>query len=439
LRRIGRTLAAVVTALAVGGAVVPASGAPTPVARTRQVHVPKAFFGLHDSSLMSLSRLSVGSIRVWDAGATWNDIEGRRGHYDWSRLDQIVSDAQQHHQQVTLVTAMTPHAYAANPTLPPRRITAYQAFLRHAMKRYRDFHGRRGISSYQVWNEANVVNFWTGTPYQMARLTKAAWQVRNRVDPGATIVSPALTARLPSQQKWAAEYEAQRIDGVPVWHYYDVAAFNLYPLPQFGARIATPEDAMVLLGQVRALLRQAGVPARKPIWNTEVNYGLQTGLKGGTHAIPIPKSRQTANVIRTYLLNAAAGVKRVFWYSYDMGLLSKQAGGGTLGNTHLSVPGHPTRVTLAGKGLDRVRTWLDGHLVGVGGRPCARDAQGTYTCIVKSHTGTRRIYWNPTRRASVVLAPGATYRQGQYGGVDSVKGGSRLTVDYRPVMVESPH
>jgi polysaccharide biosynthesis protein PslG len=429
----------VVTALAVGGAVVPASSAQAPAARTHQVHVPKAFFGMHDASLMSLSRLSVGSIRVWDTGATWHDIEGRRGHYDWTRLDHIVTDAQKHHLQVTLVTAMTPHTYAAKPTLPPRRITAYQDFVRHAMKRYRDFNGRRGIAAYQVWNEANVVNFWTGTPYQMARLTKAAWQVRNHTDPGATIVAPALTARLPSQRKWAARYEAQRIDGVPVWHYYDAAAFNLYPLPRYGARLGTPEDAMVILGQVRDLLRQAGVPTRKPIWNTEVNYGLQTGPKGGTHAIRIPKSRQAANVIRTYLLNAAAGIKRVFWYAYDMGRLPKQTGGGTLGNTQLSVPGHPTRVTLAGNGLDRVRDWLKGRLVGIGGPPCARDDQGTYTCIVKSHSGTRRIYWNPTRRASVVLAPGASYRQEQDGGIHAVKGGSRLTVDYRPVMVESPH
>lgn len=439
MTRTVRSLAAAVLALAVGSTVGPASSADSPAPHARQIRVSGAFFGMHDASLESLSRLPVGSLRVWDSGATWNDIEWRRGHYDWSRLDQIVTAAQKHHQQVTLVTAMTPHTYAANPTLPPRRIAAYKGFVRHAMKRYRHFHGRRGIAAYQVWNEANVVNFWTGTPYQMARLTKAAWQVRNHTDPGATIVAPALTARLPSQQKWAARYEAQRVGGVPVWHFYDVAAFNLYPLPQYGARIGTPEDSMVLLGQVRALLGQAGVPARKPLWNTEVNYGLQTGPKGGTHAIHISKSRQTANVIRTYLLNAAAGVKRVFWYSYDMGELGKQIGGGTLGNTRLSIPGHPNRVTLPGKGFDRVAVWLRGRLVGSGGPPCAQDGAGTYTCVVRYHGGTRRIYWNPTHKAAVKLAPGASYRQGQFGGIDIVRGGSPMTVDYRPVMVDSPH
>ena len=30
------------------------------------------------------------------------------------------------------------------------------------MKRYRSFHGARGIANYQVWNEANITTFWTG-------------------------------------------------------------------------------------------------------------------------------------------------------------------------------------------------------------------------------------------------------------------------------------
>ena len=28
-----------------------------------------------------------------------------------------------------------------------------------------------GIASFQVWNEANVIGYWSGTPKQMATLT----------------------------------------------------------------------------------------------------------------------------------------------------------------------------------------------------------------------------------------------------------------------------
>ena len=44
----------------------------------------------------------------------------------------------------------------------------------------------------------------------------------------------------------------------------------------------------------------------KPVWNTEVNYGLSAGGVGARpRAIGI--DRQAAYVVRTYLLNAANG------------------------------------------------------------------------------------------------------------------------------------
>ena len=58
-------------------------------------------------------------------------------------------------------------------------------------------------------------------------------------------------------------------------------------------------------------------------------------MGSGAPAAPISPARQVANVMRTYLLNAARGVKRVDWYAYDMGALP---GGGTLGNTLLTDP-----------------------------------------------------------------------------------------------------
>jgi hypothetical protein len=53
--------------------------------------------------------------------------------------------------------------------------------------------------------------------------------------------------------------------------------------------------------------------------------------------------------------------------------------------------------------------------------------------VVKDADGKRRIYWNPDRKATVRLAKGARHLQGVRGGVTQVRGGSRITVDYRPV------
>jgi hypothetical protein len=223
-----------------------------------------------------------------------------------------------------------------------------------------------------------------------------------------------------------------------VWSYVDAVSFNLYPLQNIAlsggrSRAAVPEDSMALLNQVRGILKNDKVPASLPIWNTEVNYGIGAGVA----ATPIPDSRQVANVMRTYLLNAAEGVKRVDWYAWDMGALS---GGGTLGNTLLTDPTNRAGgvLTPAGKAFARVETWMKGTLVGTTTkRPCTTDRHGTYTCEVRYAHGIGRIYWNPFKTGKVKLVASAKTKVDEYGTSSKAKGGSMLKVNYMPVLVKS--
>jgi hypothetical protein len=334
---------------------------------------------------------------------------------------------------------MTPSFYADSPSLPPAQLGHYRDFVRAVMTRYRDFEGRRGILDYQVWNEGNVKTFWTGTPYQLAQLTRIVHQVRNQVDPAATVVGPSFAVRLAGQRRWLSRYVSQRVGGRPVWRFYDVNALSLYPMAKYGNRTGGPEDAVKLLRNVRHRLSAAHVPASMPTWATEVNYGLPSGAPPGhLAAAPISARRQAANIIRTYLLAAASGISRVFWYRYDWGRLPESAGGGTLGNTLLSDPDDHTVVTPAGHALKTVARWLRGRLVGrAGKRPCARNARGTYSCTVRYHRTTRTILWNPVRRVTVRV-PNAVSAQGQHGRAKPLAGRTaRVKVNYRPVMVTS--
>ena len=43
---------------------------------------------------------------------TWRNLETSAGHFNWTRLDSLVSAAQAHHVEVTLVLGMTPSFYA---------------------------------------------------------------------------------------------------------------------------------------------------------------------------------------------------------------------------------------------------------------------------------------------------------------------------------------
>jgi len=416
--------------LAVLGVLV-AAAAPAGAA---DVTVRRALFGMHDATYQSLPGLHEGTVRLWNVGVKWQQVETAPGVYDWTRLDDLVTHAQAAHAQATMVVAMTPSFYSADSTkLPRSELPHYRAFVRALMERYRDFHGSRGISAYQVWNEANISNYWTGTPHQMARLTLAMDRVRDTVDPGATVVAPPMATRLAYQLTWLKKYDAQHVRGVPVWHHFDVAALHLYPLPTYAGQPGGPEASIALLGRAKALMKHAGMPSSIPIWNTEVNYGLQSAARAGQAATPISQARQASYVMRTYLLDAAAGIKRVYWYRYELAPLPT---GGTLANTLLSVPGDPSTITKAGHAYVRAQRWMRGTLIGTKGhRPCARDSHGTYRCVVKDGSVTRWIYWNPDHRAEVRLAPRARRATDVLGRVRTVKGGSRLTVNYRPVLV----
>jgi hypothetical protein len=396
--------------------------------------VPRSFFGIHDASQHAYGRIPFGAIRLWDAGVTWQDIEVSPGVYHWHRLDSLVRRAQKHHVKVTLVLAMTPTFYAAQSTEPPRVLSRYAHYVRAVMHRYRNFHGHRGIEAYQVWNEGNVKTFWTGSPQQLAQLTAVVARARRAVDPGAKVIAPSFATRLTYQRRWMGDYQHQKVGGRHVWTFYDVNALSLYPRDSVGSRTGGPEDAFALLQDVRRRLRHAGVPSRKPIWASEINYGLPVGVPGQQNAAPISERRQAANLLRTYLLGAARGLGRIYWFRYDMPL---HPGGGTTGNTLLSNPGNHTRVTAAGRAMRIAQRWLRGRLVSTGRHhhPCARNAHGTYTCTVRYRSGTRTIMWNPHRDVRV--------RVPQVSGRGAVAGRSRaghrstVHVGYRPVMVRS--
>ena len=396
------------------------------------VRVPPAFFGLHDGSMAAYDRLDVGSVRLWDVGVQWSQVETSPGVYDWRRLDTLVSAAQAHGTEVTLVLAMTPSFDGPAANLPPTDLADYAAYVRAVMSRYRDFDGSRGIAAYQVWNEGNVATFWQGTPAELATMTRVVDRVRDQVDPGATVLAPSFAVRYVGERRWIRRYESRTVGGTPVWKNYDASGFSLYPKARYGDRPGGPEDAMRLLAKVRGVLDRAGVPHGKPVWATEINYGLKSGPPGQLTADPISQRRQVANVLRTYLLGAARGLARLFWYRYDWNTISPAQGGGTLGNTLLTTPGQWDDVTRAGRALTTAENWLHGRLVDAGARrPCARDRRGTFTCVVRYAGGTRTIYWNPRRTVTVVVRHVAA-RQAERGRATRI---SRVRVGFRPVAV----
>jgi len=97
---------------------------------------------------------------------------------------------------------------------------------------------------------------------------------------------------------------------------------------------------------------------------------------------------QAAQVARTYLLFAAAGVRRVYWYAWvRLDFV----------NTNV-VAADGATLTSAGRAFGIVRSWLKGARV----QSCDQDALGTYECVLIHPKEVRRVYWNPIRTVTDV-------------------------------------
>ena len=143
-----------------------------------------------------------GALRLWDNGTAWSQIELEPGVYKWDNLEGALENAQSKGMtDVLMVLGTTPEWNATKmgkddypqpgAASAPKDLKAWDTWVTEVATRYK---GR--ITSYQIWNEANLKNFWNGTAEQMAELTKRAYDIIKKIDPSALVVSASPSLRL---------------------------------------------------------------------------------------------------------------------------------------------------------------------------------------------------------------------------------------------------
>ena len=269
-------------------------------------------FGMHVPGIAngSVPTVTYGSIRLWDSGVAWGQVQQARNKYWWNGLDSAISSANNQNAKILYVLGSTPTWAASNKkqgTYPNKgaasvpKMSDWKNWVNAVSSRYAD-----SIESYQIWNEANLQTFWQGSPKQMAQLTKEAAKIIRKNDPTATIVAASTTVRLQSAyKKFFPKYLKElKKAGWPV----DVIAVHLYP-----ASTGTPGDRADYITQVKADMKKAKVPASKKLWDTEVNYGI-AGPGSGNPDKDIEGPTAAAWTAQTYLDNLRLGVDRAYWY-----------------------------------------------------------------------------------------------------------------------------
>jgi len=368
------------------------SATPTPTATVASTLIPAAISGLHVAGVQDGdwpdANVPFGSLRLWDSGTSWSQIETSPGQYQWTLLDNSVDTAEKNGvDDILLVLGSTPawnakRVVAGDYPAPgaasaPKDLDAWDDFVTAVVTRYQ---GR--ISSYQIWNEASLTMFWDGTPKQMAQLTKRAYDIIKEIDPAATVVAASTTVRLRGAfDRFFTSYLAGLGElGWPV----DVFAAHMYPSSR-----GTTGDRVAYIGDVAAALDNAGAPDL-PVWDTELNYGL-AGPGASNPRQTIVGSRARDWVVETTVDSLAMGIDRTYWYIWTpqpYPLLGMQL----------------TNTSGAVKGLRIVDQWL------VGGMRGACDDDGTVSqCSVEKNGVESLIVWSNDGPAA--LAPPAGFTE----------------------------
>ena len=412
--------------------------------RTPEVARPvrDSLFGLH--ALSGTPTVTAGSWRLWDSGTQWAQLNPARGRYNWSRLDDMVAKGRGLGvKDFILVVGLTPRWASSRPSevlpwspsaspAPPKDLAYFDQYVAAVAAHNRTVLGG-AITGFQVWNEANLSMFWTGTPQQMALMTAHVDRIVKAEDARyptsarrhTLVVAPSITTRrgsLPlgaascSLVRWhdacfASRYLAAlskvRGAGNRRWP-VDVFSAHTYPTAQ-----GSPNDRVAMISLFRDRLREAGAPWR-PLWDTEVNYGLAGTVISGSRAVQY--------LARTYLDSVRLNVSRAYWYAW--GPLAPGLAGITM-----------DRRTSATGAYATVQGWLRGSVfrgctVNSGVRSCA------FTLTSGSSVRPFRVLWTDSGVHSVAVnASVAVWRMNSRGRAVRAPSATTVRVGRTPIKI----
>lgn len=338
--------------------------------------IPQEFFGMHFHHLGSTTpwpEVPIHEWRLWDAYVAWPNLEPTKGHWRFETLDKYVALAAENQVGLLLPLGLSPGWASARPqekstyqpgaAAEPRNMADWRTYVETVARRYK---GR--IQAYEIWNEPNLKQFYSGTVDQMIELTREASQIIRSIDPNALIVSPSATQD--RGVPWLAEFLFKGGGS-----FVDVIGFHFYVAPQ------SPEATLSLVSKVRQTMTQSGL-AEKPIWNTEAGWFLPK---------PFPEDLAGAYVVREFIMNWTAGVQRLYWYAWD------NHGWVSLETTQKD----SITLTSAGEAYAVAARWLSGARM----LSCNSDSKARWVCELDRDGRKQWILWSAAGQSRYHLPP----------------------------------
>ena len=362
-----------------------------------------------------------GTVRLWDSGTNWALLNRTAGTYDWKSLDTWLDLIAEHQPSAVIYTFGHVPSWVASTscdgngwsTSPPSDLTAsgspaFNAFVTalvqhcspagHCVKDY--------IKYWEMWNEANLTKYWTGTPNQLYDMFKPVIPIIRNNIAGAITSTPPVAG---GDTSWMASWMTLENTNGRLSDYY---GFHAY------LKDYTPETRISMV-QRMVDTKNANGWTTTPWMNTETNFSLitfacTTGFGVWEHC--------DGQLVRWYVLQyalqgGAGGAFHVGWYDWPS----------------ISSGGYDTYYYT-------MMQWLTGATFTAS---CTHVSQGTvWTCPLTEASGnTALIVWDAAGESVYMPAPEYAdykYFNGTYGGAtEAISTGQGTRIGRVPIMFES--
>ncbi len=420
-----------------------------------EAQIQTAFFGMHTNNRGHMPSVPYYSLRLWDIGALdWADADpacdGVAANYRFANLDATLDSLVAGGVRSVYYTfGHTPACAATAANLPPHDLNAdgsgtnqhfrdfVGALSRHVHARYPGL-----ITHWETWNEANQNVTWRGTVAQLVRMFEDINEIVKAIEPGARVgtpscVQPSTFTNLSACNSFFTRYfSAPSTRGGPGPKAADFVAWHPYVHLNVAGNVPRAEDVPVALAGVHSALRAAGIAA-KPVVASEGGWG-NVAVNGFTDP-----DLHTAFLGKMYLLLAAGGLQRFYWYQWDnvnRGTLWQPTANcnGVMAGVPDPAGGYRCPAALA---YEQVRSWI---LNWTPLRPCS--LSGTvYTCEFSGSAGMiAQAVWDTAQSCSLGSCttiswspPGAGYQlwrdlEGHAGAIT----GNTVAIGAKPTWLE---
>ncbi len=385
--------------------------------------ISPSFFAMSTVSITDMPKVPYGTLGHPGVFA-WTEIEGTaRGTYNFKGMDAYVTRAPQVSgvAQIDLTPGYTPGWAVANQasckkisggiiacTAPPDNIQDWTDFITALVNHY-DGVTAPHIALYEIWNEANLTTFWSGTVSQLAALGAAAYPIL-KSDPNSRVLTPSVVWQGATGPAFTESYLALApADGV-TFHAYTCKTLKI------SGKCLMPESTKITqsLNAPLQTMITAFQGIGQPVYVTEGGWGLL--------GVTDP-DLQEAWIAHYFIVGASYGLMLENWFEW--GVPTKALSG----NIEQS-NGQPTGAGLA---YGVVNGWLQGQTASV----CSSNS-AIWSCPV----GNNVIVWNSSQTCANGVCTTKPYSIGSFSNYTDLTGTKRsitngsIALGIKPVLLQ---